>query len=108
MKVVPTETAVEIVERAKAIRPGELVVTIGTGCCDSTAPFLYEDHDPGTDSVVVGEVAGVPIFAPNWVAELYAEDVLELSGETHVITETFSIEAEFDARLTLELPAKVE
>lgn len=31
-----------------------------------------------------------------------------MSGESDVITETFSIEAEFDARLTLELPAKVE
>lgn len=108
MKIVPTEAAVEIVERAKGIRSGELVVTIGTGCCDSTAPFLYEDHDPGVDSVVVGEVSGVPVFAPNWVADLYDGEVLELSGENDVITETFSIEAEFDARLTLELPAKVE
>lgn len=108
MKVVPTEMAIEIVEAAKSIRSGELVVTIGTGCCDSTAPFLYEDHDPGVDSVLVGEVSGVPIFAPSWVAELYEGDVLELGGEKDVITETFSIEAEFDARLTLELPAKVK
>lgn len=108
MKVVPTETAIEIVERARSIRSGELVVTIGNGCCDSTAPFLYEDHDPGVDSVAVGEVSGVPVFAPRWVAELYEGDLLKLGGERDVITETFSIEAEFDARLTLELPAKAE
>lgn len=95
-------------DRAREIRSGELVITIGTGCCDSTAPFLYEDYDPGNDSVQVGEVGDIPIFAPNWVAELYQDDVLELGGETDVITETFSIEAEFDARLTLELPAKTE
>ena len=38
---------------------GALVFTIGTGCCESTAPFLYEDFWPGPDSEPVGEVAGV-------------------------------------------------
>ena len=33
-------------------RRGALVFTIGTGCCESTAPFLYEDFWPGPDSEV--------------------------------------------------------
>lgn len=105
MKVIGTPASEAIIEHARQLRKGELVVTIGTGCCDSTAPFLYENHDPGTDSIQVGEVAGIPIYAPNWVADLYEGEVLLLGGETDVITETFSIEAEFDARLTLELPS---
>ena len=38
-----------------------------TGCCESTAPFLYEDFWPGPDAEQVGEVAGVPVFAPTYL-----------------------------------------
>ena len=43
MRVTGTAAAARIVERAKRDRRGALVFTIGTGCCESTAPFLYED-----------------------------------------------------------------
>ena len=50
MKVTGTAAAARVVERAKRDRRGVLVFTIGTGCCESTAPFLYEDFWPGPDS----------------------------------------------------------
>ena len=53
---------------------GALVFTIGTGCCESTAPFLYEDFWPGPDSEQVGEVAGVAVFAPEYLRALYPGD----------------------------------
>ena len=59
MKISGTPAAARVVERARRDRSGELVFTIGTGCCESTAPFLYEDFWPGPDAEAVGEVAGV-------------------------------------------------
>jgi hypothetical protein len=32
-----------------------LSFTIGTGCCESTAPFLYEDFWPGPAAEVAGQ-----------------------------------------------------
>ena len=59
MLVTGTPAAARIVERARRDRRGTLVFTIGTGCCESTAPFLYEDFWPGPDHEPVGEVDGV-------------------------------------------------
>ena len=42
MRVDSTAGARGVVERAREARSGSLTITIGTGCCDSTAPFLYE------------------------------------------------------------------
>ena len=69
-----TAAAARIVERAKRDRRGVLVFTIGTGCCESTAPFLYEDFWPGPDSEAVGEIAGVTVFAPEYLRALYPGD----------------------------------
>ena len=52
MKVTATDRAARVVERMRARRSGRLTITIGTGCCESTAPFLYEDFWPGPDSVL--------------------------------------------------------
>ncbi len=101
MRVQATPRAVEVVEWAKGARSGTLTVTIGTGCCESTAPFLYEDFWPGPDQERVGEVAGVAVFAPEYLRDLYRGadgvvlDVVEELGES------LSIETELGCRLVL-------
>lgn len=88
-------------ERALAARSGALTITLGTGCCESTAPFLYEDFWPGPDQEVVGEVAGVPVYAPEYLRHLYpggdsvTVDVFEGPAES------MSIETEWGCRLIL-------
>lgn len=101
MRVRATERAEAVVERAKAARSGTLTVTIGTGCCESTAPFLYEDFWPGPDQEAVGKVAGVDVYAPDYLRSLYPDDegvVLDVVDE---LAESFSIETEFGYRLVL-------
>ena len=101
VKVSGTPAAAQVVERAKRDRSGTLVFTIGTGCCESTAPFLYEDFWPGPDSEQVGEVAGVPVFAPEYLRALYpagdgvAIDVID------DMAESMSIETEYGVRFIL-------
>src|SRR3954447_18530168 len=101
MKVEGTAAAARIVERAKRDRRGALVFTIGTGCCESTAPFLYEDFWPGPDQAEVGEVAGVAIYAPEYLRKLYPEDEAVTLDVVDELAESFSIETEFGLRLVL-------
>jgi uncharacterized protein (DUF779 family) len=104
LNVTGTPAAARLVERAKRDRRGALVFTIGTGCCESTAPFLYEDFWPGPDSEPVGEVAGVAVFAPEYLRALYP------GGDGVVIdvedgpAESMSIETEYGCRFVLRGP----
>ena len=100
-----TAAAARIVERAKRDRRGALVFTIGTGCCESTAPFLYEDHWPGPDSEPVGEVAGVDVFAPAYLRALYPGDEgFVIDVDDTMLAESMSIETEYGARFVLRDP----
>ena len=102
MQVTGTAAAERIVERAKRDRRGALVFTIGTGCCESTAPFLYEDFWPGPDQEEVGTVAGVPVFAPAFLRALYPDDDgVVIDVEDGLMAESLSIETEYLCRFVL-------
>ncbi len=101
MRVTGTDAAARIVERSRRDRPGELVFTIGTGCCESTAPFLYEDFWPGPDSEPVGEVAGVAVYAPAYLRALYPGDDGVTIDVEELMAESMSIETEYGYRFIL-------
>jgi len=103
-----TAAAARIVERAKRDRAGALVFTIGTGCCESTAPFLYEDFWPGPDAQQVGEIAGVPVFAPEYLRTLYPGDDALTIDVVADLAESMSIETEYDCRFILRDPTGAE
>ena len=106
MKVTGTAAAARIVERARRDRRGALVFTIGTGCCESTAPFLYEDFWPGPDSEAVGDVAGVLVYAPEYLRILYPGDEgVTVDVEEGSMAESMSIETEYGCRFILRDPA---
>jgi uncharacterized protein (DUF779 family) len=102
MHVTATQRAVDIIERAKQSRSGDLTITIGTGCCESTAPFLYEDFWPGPDQAVVGVVAGVEVFAPEYLRTMYPDDDGVVIDLFQGPAESMSIETEWDCRLYLK------
>jgi uncharacterized protein (DUF779 family) len=102
LRVTGTAAAARVVERAKRDRRGALVFTIGTGCCESTAPFLYEDFWPGPDSEPVGEVAGIAVFAPEYLRALYpGTEGFVVDVEEGLMAESMSIETEYGCRFLL-------
>jgi len=101
MRVTGTDAAARIVERSRRDRTGALVFTIGTGCCESTAPFLYEDFWPGPDSEQVGEVAGVAVYAPTYLRALYPGDDGVTIDVEELMAESLSIETEYGYRFIL-------
>ncbi len=101
MRITATERASAVVERAKHSRAGRLTITIGTGCCESTAPFLYEDFWPGPDQAEVGSVSGVTVFAPDHLRRMYPDAQRVVIDVTDELAESLSIETEFGCRLVL-------
>ena len=101
MLVHATDRAREVIAEMGRRRAGSLTVTIGTGCCESTAPFLYEDFWPGPDQEPVGEVDGVVVYAPEYLRTQYPGDdgvTLDVADE---LGESLSVETELGVRLIL-------
>ena len=101
MLVTATDRAAHVIAAMGARRAGTLTITIGTGCCESTAPFLYEDFWPGPDQAPVGEVGGVVVYAPEYLRTQYPGDdgvVLDVVDE---LAESLSVETELGCRLIL-------
>lgn len=101
MRIEATTRACEVIERVKGVRDGRLTITIGTGCCESTAPFLYEDFWPGPDQEAIGEVAGVTVYAPDYLRALYPGDESVTLDVVDELGESLSVETEFGCRLAL-------
>ncbi len=107
MRIEATALAEAAVRKVADSGKQDLVMVLGTGCCDSTAPFLYDRYVAGPDAVEVGEIAGVPVLAHGWLAKLYAgSDGLVLDVDQGVQSDSFSLESEYDCRFTLRIPAR--
>ena len=105
MRVGATEAAAQTVKRVIADGRSNLVMVLGTGCCDSTAPYLYDNYLPEPDARPVGEIEGVAVLAPAWLADLYAgDDSLIVDVDANVVNDSFSLESEYDCRFTLRVP----
>ena len=108
--LVLTEAARELLARVRAERHGELSLVIGNGCCDSTAPFLFESHMTGPGEAQVAEVDGVPVLLDAALLELFdgREVVVDAGPAGPVGEDSFSCEAELGMRFTLNrLPGAV-
>lgn len=101
VQVTATDRAREVIAEMGRRRAGTLTVTVGTGCCESTAPFLYEDFWPGPDQEPIGDVDGVIVYAPEYLRANYPDDdgvVLDVVDE---LGESLSVETELGVRLIL-------
>ena len=106
VRVVLTDAAAEVVARVRATRAGDLSLVIGNGCCDSTAPFLFEGYLQGPNEREVAEVEGVRILLDDAIARSFEgrEVVVDAGGDPQ--PDSFSCESELGYRFFLErLPA---
>ena len=101
MMVTATDRAAAVIRAMQARRAGTLTVTIGTGCCESTAPFLYEDFWPGPDQAAVGTVEGVTVYAPEYLRRQYPGPDGVVLDVTEELAESLSVETELGCRLIL-------
>jgi uncharacterized protein (DUF779 family) len=107
VSVVLTDAARTALARVRAARHGALTLVIGNGCCDSTAPFLFESYLGGPAETRIGELAGSievlldsQLMAPFAGREVVIDAIADPGGDS------FSAESDLGLRLTLErMPA---
>jgi uncharacterized protein (DUF779 family) len=106
VRVVLTDAAAEVVARVRAARPGDLSLVIGNGCCDSTAPFMFESYLPGPNEREVAVLDGVRVLLDEAIAPSFEgrEVVIDAGGDPQ--PDSFSCESELGFRFFLDrLPA---
>ena len=106
VRVVLTDAAAEVVARVRATRGGDLSLVIGNGCCDSTAPFMFEGYLQGPNEREVAVLDGVRVLLDEAIARSFEgrEVVVDAGGDPQ--PDSFSCESELGFRFFLDrLPA---
>jgi uncharacterized protein (DUF779 family) len=104
VKITATPKAEGVLAEMRRRRSGRLTITIGTGCCESTAPFLYEDFWPGPDQEPIGEFGAVTVYAPEYLRVLYPGEESVVLDVVDEFGESLSVETELGCRLALRGP----
>jgi uncharacterized protein len=103
VRVAATDRAEDAVRRVAAEGRTSLVMVLGNGCCDSTAPYLYDHYYAGAGAEEVGRIDEVPVVAPEWLARLYPDDTLTVDVDEGVVSDSLSLETSLGCRFTLRL-----
>jgi uncharacterized protein (DUF779 family) len=106
VRVVLTDAAAEVVARVRAAGRGDLSLVIGNGCCDSTAPFLFEGYLQGPNEREVADLEGVRVLLDDAIARSFEGREVVVDAAADPQSDSFSCEAELGYRFVLErLPA---
>lgn len=94
-KIIATDAAMEIIDALKA-RYGELMFYMSGGCCEGSQPMCFEkgEFNPGSNSVLIGEVAGCEFYLSPEQHRYYEHSQLILDAQPGM-GGGFSLEAIF-------------
>ena len=96
-----TPRAAAVVSRVRGERAGPLTFTIDGGCCEGTAPHLFEHAVLTSGAEKVGEVEGVPVYLQPAMVSLYADAEVTIDVVEEPLSDALSIETEYGLRFML-------
>ena len=96
-----TARAAAIVSRIRGVRTGPLSFTIDGGCCEGTAPHLFESAVITSGAERVGEAASVPVYLQPAMVPLYADADLTIDVVDEPMSDSMSLETEYGVRFVL-------
>jgi uncharacterized protein (DUF779 family) len=99
-----SERAAEVVRRVRAERSGVLSFTIDGGCCEGTAPHLFEDAVLTSGAKQIGEAAGVPVYLQPAMVPLYSEAAITIDVADEPTSDAMSLETAYGLRFVLREP----
>jgi len=99
--VAVTEQAASLLREIRAERSGRLSITIEGGCCEGSAPHLYEDYLVPAGSEAIGSAEGIPVYLPPPLDRLYGGAALIIDVVEDPTSDAFSVETTRGVRLVL-------
>ena len=95
------DAAAGVIRQVRAARGGVLTITIDGGCCEGTAPHLYEDYLVPAAAVEIGRVDGIPVYIPGALREQYARALVTIDVVDDALSDALSLETELGKRLVM-------
>jgi uncharacterized protein (DUF779 family) len=96
-----TPRAAAVVSRVRSERAGPLTFTIDGGCCEGTAPHLFEHALVTSAAEKVGEVEGIPVYLQPAMVPLYADAEVTIDVIEEPISDALSLETEYGLRFVM-------
>lgn len=96
-----TPRAAEVLARVRAERAGRLTFTIDGGCCEGTAPHLYENAVLASRTHQAGEVEGVPVYLQPAMVDIYKDADVTIDVIEQPLSDAMSLETEYGLRFVL-------
>jgi len=101
-----TPRAAEVLARVRGERAGALTFTIDGGCCEGTAPHLFENAVLTSAAHKAGEVEGVAVYLQPAMVDLYKDADVTIDVIDEPLSDAMSLETEYGLRFVLpEVPA---
>lgn len=81
-KIVATDAAKKAIDALKE-RYGELMFYMSGGCCEGSQPMCFEkgEFNPGSNSVLIGEIAGCEFYLSSEQNRYYEHSQLILDAQ---------------------------
>jgi len=97
-----TEKARALLAEIRAENPSDtLVILVGGGCCENTAPILMKNFHVGRGDRLMGEAEGIGVYASTDVYPLIEGTPSEIDVTDGTGAGSFSLEVRRGVRLTL-------
>jgi uncharacterized protein (DUF779 family) len=100
-KVTTTDDAVSVLRQVRERRGGTLTISIDTGCCEGTAPHLYEDYILPYGSTEIGRSGDIPVFVPPHLSALYENASILIDVVDEEASDAMSLETSLGKRFVL-------
>ncbi len=96
-----SDAATDAIRRVRSERSGPLTFSIDGGCCEGTAPHLFEHYVVPSGTEPVGQAEGVPVFMTPAMAEIYRDAVVTIDVQPDEMSDAMSLETAFGLRFVL-------
>ncbi|MFN2377977.1 MAG: DUF779 domain-containing protein [Candidatus Binatia bacterium] len=93
--------AAQVLDRIRAERSGPLSFVIDGGCCEGTAPHLYEDAVLTSAAEKAAEVDGIPVYLQSAMIEPYRNADVTIDVIDEPLSEAMSLETAQGLRFVL-------
>lgn len=96
-----SESAAAVIREVRSDRGGRLTITIDGGCCEGTAPHLYEDYVVPAGCIEIGRFDDIPVYVPGALREQYADGRVTIDVIDDPVSDAMSLETSLGKRLIL-------
>ena len=96
-----SDEAAAVIREVRSDRGGTLTITIDGGCCEGTAPHLYENYVVPAGCIEIGRFDGIAVYIPGALGAQYASARVIIDVIEDPLSDAMSLETSLGKRLVL-------